>query len=618
MSGNEPAPRIAGHGVVRLVVDNTGDRIGATVVHQGGRWRGATTLELDVTGDARPELRAVVGHGTPSRSSFTRTDGSPWRCAGRVARSEPGSTRTVLSLPRTCAARAPHLQVRAVTSGRGGPDSVASSREVAGQPRPNVVMIMVDDMRADDLQYMPWTQRLIADRGATFTNSFSPYPLCCPARVSALTGRYSHNHGVLHVFAPYGFTSFDDRSTVATWLRRAGYATVYVGKYLNGYGWMPRPGERTGKSLHYVPPGWTDWRASIDGGLAASDPRAGSTYDYFDTTLSRDGRGFTSYEGQYQTHVFGDLSERIVQARAASDRPFFLYVSYLAPHHGLPVEPDDTGWLTRSDGVGYRLESPARPESVKGMFDTRIYEAPGARWKDPDWSDKPPYLDRPAPTAVEKQAMLNLTRQRAEALWVVDRQVRRTIDALARTGELDETLVVFTSDNGYFLGEQRKRHRKSYAHDPSLRVPLLMRGPGIPAGVKRSDPYMSMDFAPTVADLAGVRVPDDVDGMSMLGVARHGDVGWTRPVLTQSASVTSATNDWSNGIRTDRYLYIRQYSGAEELYDMAKDPQQYDNLVGVRRYADELALLRAEHDRMRVCAAATCREPLPARLRAGP
>src|SRR5690606_8079350 len=125
--------------------------------------------------------------------------------------------------------------------------------------RPNLVLIMFDDMRDDDLRFMPHTRRLVGGAGVRFVNSFSPNPLCCPARASSLTGQYSHNHRVYDVRAPYAFHSFDDRSTLATWLQKAGYATVYLGKYLNLYGEQPEPGASRGRSVRYVPPGWTDW-----------------------------------------------------------------------------------------------------------------------------------------------------------------------------------------------------------------------------------------------------------------------------------------------------------------------------------------------------------------------
>ncbi len=610
---NDPRDEIGLHDILTLTVDNTGDKVGATVAHRGSRWGGRVRLEFDVAGGPAAEFVAVIRHTRPLQNVFTRSDGSRWKCGSRTATSWPGSSKTLLTAGRKCLAMAPRMRVRAFAISPGRTTDRASSDVVLQQTRPNVVMIMVDDMRADDIRYMPWTRKLIGNRGVTFRNSFSPYPLCCPARASVLVGQYTHNHRVFHVYAPYGFPSFDDSSTVATWLRRSGYSTVYLGKYLNGYGWMPEPGETSGKSIYYVPPGWTEWRASIDGGLPAGHPKRGNTYEYFDTTLSRNGKAFDNYAGRYQSRVYGGLSEQIIRARTASDKPFFFYASYTAPHNGGPIEPDDPGMLTRSDGVEYRMGSPARPNDVKGLFDTRITAAPGADWADPDFSDKPAYLAAPPTTAAERRAMLNLTRQRVEALSVVDQQVRRTVAALAASGELEETLVIFTSDNGYFLGEQRMRQGKIFPHEPSLRVPLLMRGPGIPAGEVRYDPYMSMDFAPTVADFAGVQPAGSVDGVSMLGVARQGDRGWKRAVLTETGSPW-----WATGIRTDRYLYVRQDNGDEELYDLATDPNQYVNLVTDPAAADVLALLRNERTRMADCQAEECRADMPARLTTGP
>jgi N-acetylglucosamine-6-sulfatase len=128
---------------------------------------------------------------------------------------------------------------------------------------------------------MPQTRRLIGDRGVRFANAFSPHPICCPARASVLTGWYTHNHGVYTVNEPFAFPSLPDRSTIATWLQRSGYATVYLGKYLNRYGWLPEPGKTTGNSVRYVPPGWTAWRGSIDRGLPQSHWAAGGTYQYY-------------------------------------------------------------------------------------------------------------------------------------------------------------------------------------------------------------------------------------------------------------------------------------------------------------------------------------------------
>lgn len=521
--------------------------------------------------------------------------------------------------------------VAAVTGAATAVPALAPSALATAQPRPNIVMVMVDDMREDDLRFMPWTRRLLGGKGVRFTNAFAPYPLCCPARASVLTGRYTHNHGVYDVDAPYAFPSFDDRSTMATWLRRSGYATIYIGKYLNGYGRMPRPGATTGTSVRYVPPGWTQWRASIDGGLSRSHPKDGGTYRFFDTTLTRDGKGFDNYQGRYQSTVYGDLTVNTIRKRAPSTKPFFLYVSYTAPHAGGPTERDDPKPVRRSDGVVEEFKTPARPDSVKGRFDSVIRQAPGASWTDPDFSDKPRYLrSSPVTSRAERRAMKEVARQRAESLWVVDRQVRRTVRALAAAGELKRTFVLFTSDNGFFLGEQRRRTGKVYPHEPSLRVPLLMRGPGIPGGQRRGDPFTSIDVAPTLAEAAGVAPPGPVDGISLLQVARRGDAGWTRGVLTAAGPRkpqrdTTLTGEpltdgaqrdprFLIGVRTPRYLYVDVATGEEELYDLRVDPRQYHNVVDHPDYLEPRQLLRAELAALRACSGDSCRKALPPEL----
>ncbi|MGH3362720.1 MAG: sulfatase-like hydrolase/transferase, partial [Nocardioides sp.] len=229
------------------------------------------------------------------------------------------------------------LMCAGLLSGRTGVEHASAWTEpVQGrtsattQPTPpNVVMIVVDDMRADELRWMPRARRLIGGQGVRFVNSFAPYPLCCPARASYFTGQYTHNHRVFDVKEPYAFPALDDRSTLATWLREAGYRTNLVGKYMNGYGRLPERGTDTGDSLDYVPPGWSNWRASLENGaLPRSHPDYGHGYLYFNTTLSRNGHGFRNYRGQYQSEVYGDISTRIIRRQAAFEAPFFLYASY--------------------------------------------------------------------------------------------------------------------------------------------------------------------------------------------------------------------------------------------------------------------------------------------------
>ena len=180
---------------------------------------------------------------------------------------------------------------------------------------------------------MPHVRHLIGDQGVRFTNTFSPQPLCCPARASFLTGQYSHNHHVWSHAPPYGFQALHDASTLPVWLNDAGYDTSFLGKYLNGYGVQTlRTG---GPSLRYVPPGWTDWRGSVDGGIAAGSALDGGTYRYFDTTLNDNGRLVPNH-GVYQTTLLGKLTRDELRQQVASPRPFFSWVSYVAPHHGAP------------------------------------------------------------------------------------------------------------------------------------------------------------------------------------------------------------------------------------------------------------------------------------------
>jgi arylsulfatase A-like enzyme len=625
------------HHIATLVVDNTGDMVGAVVRHRGPDWTGSVELRFDVGGAQGAEYVAVINRGTGVTDRFETAGGLPWLCDGLLAASVYPGRVTRLTAPRSCLAGAPTMMVEARANAGEDVDTAVSS-VVRQQTRPNIVMIMVDDMRDDDLAYMPLTQQLIGQQGVRFANSLAQYPLCCPARASVLTGQYAHNHKVWSHKLPWGFSSFDDRSTLATWLQDAGYSTTYIGKYLNGYGIQPPPRQATGTSVSYVPPGWTDWRGSIDGGLDKGHPAEGGTYRYMDTTLNDNGVGFDNYAGRYQTRVYGELSEQVVTQRAASDRPFFFYVSYTAPHHGLPADPDDPAPVINSEGRTTKFASPYVPAEVRGRYDGVISEAPGASWfRAALPRDKPEYLRdlRPMNDA-EKTALLEVTRQRAEALSVVDQQVARTIRALAATGELEETLVMFTSDNGYFLGEQGIRAGKTLPHDPSLHTPLLMRGPGIPAGEVRYDPFLSIDFAPTITQLAGVQAGLPMDGTSMLGVARFGDQGWSRAVLTETGrrSIVRDTDEagaplpaddpgaadirYAIGVRSDRYLYIHLANGDEELYDMAVDPDQYDNLINVRTYARVRELMRDQLAQIRACDASQCRVLLPPKLRSEP
>jgi N-acetylglucosamine-6-sulfatase len=495
--------------------------------------------------------------------------------------------------------------------------------------RPNIITILADDMRTDDLRWMPSVRRLMAGRGLTFRNSFSPYPLCCPARASLLTGQYAHNHHVLSHTPPYGFGAFDDSTTLATSLNDSGYNTVFLGKYLNGYG--VQRSRVTGKpSFRYVPPGWTDWFGAVSR-PPRSGYRSGGTYNYFHTLFNVNGRIDDGYRGQYQTTVLGRMARAMVRKYHRSAKPFFVYLAPVAPHFGTPREKDDPR-LVAAPGAPRRIKTPARPRWVRGHFDQQIPRASGLPVdggpSEADVRDKPrPMRDLPELDAQERIAVRTLTQQRAEALLVLDQEVRRLVATLRATGEYRNTVLMFTSDNGYFLGEHRMRQGKIKPHEPSLRVPFLMSGPGIPHGA-RFDPVSTPAVTATVLDLAGARPPRDPDAGSLLPSVRR-DRGWTVPVVTEGLEQsrvfrgpprTAGFDDARTtiGVRTARWKYVRYRDGDGELYDLDRDPNELQSRFGDPRYAS----VQARLDRLWVtyadCAGSSCRAAMPAGLRRGP
>ena len=355
------------------------------------------------------------------------------------------------------------------------------------QKRPNVLVIETDDMRWDELRFMPHVRRLIQQRGLSFENSFAPYPLCCPSRASFLTGQYAHNHHVYSHVDPFGFRSFHDRRTLATVLQKAGYRTALVGKYLNGYGEQPLRGSGA-SSLTYVPPGWTQWLAGSDHLWHAGDPVQGGTYSYFDLVQNVNGQ-VKAFPGRYSTGVLAAQTRRLIDRFGHQRNPWFIWWNPVAPHHGSPIESDDPLPSRRTDGSTSTWVTPARPDWVKGRFDREITHGagtPSTGSAEDDVSDKPRYLRKlPELTLAERDAETEVTRQRAESLFVLDVQIGRTLSRLSASGQLANTVVMFTSDNGYYLGEHRKRQGKINLHEPSLRVPLVVAGPGIPGAPLR-------------------------------------------------------------------------------------------------------------------------------------
>lgn len=501
-----------------------------------------------------------------------------------------------------------------------------------GDQRPNVVVVMADDMRVDELRFAPHVRRLIGGKGVEFRNSFSPYPLCCPARASFMTGRYAHNHEVFSHLEPYGFGSFDDSFTLATALRSSGYNTGFIGKYLNGYGIQPSRVEPD-RRWDYVPRGWTDWYGAVED--APGSPAEGGTYNYFATAYNINGRIDNSHVGEYQTNTLGRMSRSLVTKYSQADRPFFLYVNSVAPHHGAPREPGDPNGIRDANGNVVDFVTPARPDRVKGKFDDLVTKPPGLPVgggpAEDDMADKSSPLRVPDLNAAERRAEIEVARQRGESISVLDQEVKRLIATLRSTGELDDTVIMFTSDNGYFLGEHRLRAGKIRSYEPSLRVPLLMRGPGIPRGQDVYDPVTTMDVTASIADLGGAegkwRGHFPRDGHSVVAAARGERAGWTMPVvaegmLTRPADPTKNPDRGFDdardiiGIRTARYKLIKLSGGWTELYDLNSDPNELESVSQDPEYADVRRLMLRAWKQYKDCLGAECRAELPPELQA--
>jgi arylsulfatase A-like enzyme len=473
----------------------------------------------------------------------------------------------------------------AVAPRAGGPPSA----DAAGPAiRPNIVVLMTDDQTLRSMRAMPMTRALIGDRGARFANSFVSNPRCCPSRATFLTGQYSHNNGVFTNGPPIGGWQRLRGTTnwLPSWLQTAGYRTVHVGKFLNHYG-LDDPTE--------VPPGWDEWYGTIDP----------TTYRYYGYTVNENGSlrtyGRDHDPRYYSTDFAARRSAGIVERLAPEAQPFFLSVAFLAPHTGGPHEPGDPA----------TLGTPAVAERHRGAFGSLPLPRGGA-FDEANISDKPPFLRRPRLRPRKVATIEALYRQRLESLLAVDEGIEQIVAALQASGELESTLIVFTSDNGYMAGEHRLPHGKAKAYDPSIRVPLMIRGPGIPAGVQPEQMVVNADLAPTILDAARATAGRLQDGRSLLPLTRDATLGTERPVLVE---VAKGTGMLTTAIRTHRWFYAEHSAGSTELYDMATDPRQLRSLhadpalVGVRaRLARRLALLRT-------CAGPACRQPLvePAR-----
>ncbi len=441
----------------------------------------------------------------------------------------------------------------------------------ANPAKPNIVFILADDMRKDDLKYMPKTRSLLQDRGMSFQNAFVSNPLCCPSRATIMRGQYAHNTGVWSNVPPDGGwegyqSQGNEEDNIATRLHDAGYNTALLGKYLNHY-------EGTA-----VPPGWDDWFATF-------------TFEYYDYDINDNGtlRHFGTDERDYQTDTLKRQARQFIDASLTRGTPFFAYVAPIAPHE--PAIPAARDQHVFDGEKGVRLQS----------FNER------------DVSDKPPWVQRWPRLNADQIAKIDYRHERrVESLQALDDLVNGVVSKLRGAGEMKNTYVFFTSDNGWQEGEHRIPEEKAWAYEQSTHMPLLIRGPGIRAGSTTNELTLNTDFFPTFTDLADIPTPTYVDGRSLRSILEEDKpTAWRTAILLERRNPhpdrlqSSYAARSFNGIRTSSgRKYIEYALGSRELYDLNSDPYELTNLYDAATPPEGLS---TRLEALKRCAGDECR-----------
>jgi len=479
--------------------------------------------------------------------------------------------------------------------------------------KPNIVLILTDDLDSEAIQYMPNLKTLITEQGVTFPNYFVSMSLCCPSRTTTMRGQYGHNTEVLGNSPPTGgfgkfFQLGEEKSTIATWLQAAGYSTMLAGKYLNGY---PEK-----NNLMYIPPGWTEWYSAMKG-------NAYSEYNY---TLNENGKqvAYGHEPKDYGTDVYVGKTVDFIKRTAKEGKPFFVYLAPYAPHAPYVPAPRDKDLFPNA-------KAPRTPN-----------------YNEADVNDKPAYIrDRPLLTTAQESQIDEAYRKRLQALQAVDKGIAEIVNTLDAEKQLENTYIFFTSDNGYHLGNHRQILGKISPYQEELRVTMMVRGPGVPKGQTRDELAVNIDLAPTWVELAGAKAPDFVDGRSLVPLLHNSASGkaWQRkefaiengpdsktvieeptpnspPELqepqdqdqTDPAGLPTGKRNhlappYARGVRLQDWSYVEYVTGEKELYDLRADPYQLQNVEPTVSKTDPKFVeeLSARVKEMMTCKGAACR-----------
>jgi arylsulfatase A-like enzyme len=366
--------------------------------------------------------------------------------------------------------------------------------------KPNIIFILTDDQRLEDIKHMPILQRLLVRDGISFQNYFCNVSLCCPSRTAILRGQFAHNTGVMTNGGDNGgfgaaHSLGVENSTIAVWLHDDGYKTALIGKYLNGY--------PEGLGAKYIPPGWDYWASAVRG-------RPYSEYNY---TLNENGNlaSYGNSPDDYGTDVYTHHAVRFIKDCQTAHKPFFLYLAFYAPH--APATP--------------------APRHMDLFRQAQIQRTKA--FNEENMSSKPQYLQELPPMRDQQiESADAYYGKRLRSLQAVDEAIQTICQTLTDLHQLDNTYIFFATDNGYHLGEHRLLRGKTTAYETDIHLPLIVRGPGVAHSIEASELVGNIDLAPTFADLAGAKSPDFIDGRSFAAILRgETPTNWRREFLVE-------------------------------------------------------------------------------------
>lgn len=464
--------------------------------------------------------------------------------------------------------------------------------------KPNIILILSDDQMVSDMEFMPYTNLLITDQGTSFSQAYTPFSACCPSRASILRGQYSHNTKVRYNKPPAGgypiyLSEGHDGNDIGKWLEDAGYYTGLIGKYMNGYPRYPdmEPSENYVPDTH-IPQGWSEWHAFLYvNAYRRFRMNNNGVINLYDDTKPR--------QDIFQTDVERDLAVEFINRASKKNQPFFLHLSPSPPHS--PFTP-----ANRHKGTFQDQKAPRTPS-----------------FNEEDVSDKPLFIQkRPQFTDEEIEHIDFMYRQRLGLLQALDEMVLEIVKTLEETGELDNTYIIFTSDNGFRLGQHRFQKGKGMPYDEDVRVPFIVRGPDVLKGITRDEFVLNIDIAATALDWAGVEIPEFVDGKSIRPILKAGETGevpWRDTILLQFwRRIGGGVEYMYVGVRTKLHKYIEWHympgfqtlateeQNRFEVYDMINDPYELDNAYFTTD-PELLADLRAKLSELQICSGASCK-----------